>query len=100
MRLNGLLNCVPQPSVPGPAAAYLGALGAAGFFFPVLKITETIAGFLLLTGVAVPLALVLLAPIIVQIFLFHAWLAQSGLPLAVVLVACEAFLGYAYWGYF
>lgn len=100
MGLNGFFNFMPQPEVPGPAGAYLGALAQTGYFFPVLKVTEITAGFLLLAGVAVPLALVLLAPIVVQIFLFHAFLAPSGLPLAFIVVACEAFLGYAYWGYF
>ena len=35
---------------------------------------------------AVPLALVLLGPVIVNIFFFHALMAQSGLPLAILVV--------------
>ena len=81
--LNGFFNFIPMPPPEGAAAAYLGGLAASGYFFPVLKITEIISGLLLLSGRFVPLALLFLAPIVVQIFLMHAFLAPSGLPLAI-----------------
>ena len=79
----------------------MGALGATGYFFPVLKIVETVSGALLLSGMFVPLALILLAPIIVQIFLFHSVLAPGGIGLPIVIVILEAYLGFvAYRGSF
>ena len=68
------------------AMAYMGGLGASGYFFPVLKLTETICGALLLARVLVPLAGVILTPIVLQIFLFHAVLAPAGLPIAILLL--------------
>ena len=98
--LNGLLMVVagrgfiPMPELPAEAGAFMGALAATGYFLPVLKIVEIVAGLLLLLRRFVPLALVLLAPVIVQIFLFHAFLEPSGLPLTIILVAIEAYLGF------
>jgi len=42
----------------------------------------------------VPLALVVLAPIVLNIFLVHAFLAPEGLFLAVVLGAIEIYLAF------
>ena len=74
----------------------MGALAASGYFFPVLKLVEVLAGALLLVRRFVPLALVLLAPIVVQIFLFHAVLTPGveNLVLPIVIVALEAYLGF------
>jgi hypothetical protein len=67
---------------------------ASGYFFPLLKATETICGLLLLTGFFVPLALVVLAPIVINIILVHAFLAPDGLPLAVIIGLLTAYLSF------
>ena len=77
--LNGLFNFLPSPPMPETAMGFLGGLISSGYFLPVLAATQTMAGFLLLTGFAAPLALVILAPITLQIFLFHVFLTP-GLP--------------------
>ena len=64
--------------------------------FPVIKVVEVVAGVLLLLGRYVPLALVLLAPIIVNIVLFHAFLAPGGLVLATVVLLSELYLAWSY----
>jgi hypothetical protein len=51
-------------------------------------------GALLLANRFVPLALVLIAPVIVNIFAFHAFLAPSGLVVASALVALELTLAW------
>ena len=51
---------------------------------------------MLLAARFVPLGLTLLAPILVNIFLFHMLLAPSGLPVAIICVLLEAFLIWAY----
>jgi len=55
---------------------------------------------LLLAGIYVPLALIILSPIVVNIFLFHIFLDPNGLPIAIVLVLFMIFLGYTYREYF
>ena len=49
---------------------------------------------MLLTGRFVPLAIVVLAPIILNIFLVHVFMNHDGLILAVVLMAFEIYLGF------
>jgi uncharacterized membrane protein YphA (DoxX/SURF4 family) len=84
--LIGLLNLIPPPpDLPARLQTFNNGLMAAGYFFPFLKIVETTCGLLLLIGAFVPLALVVLAPISINIFLVHAFLAPSGLPLAIVI---------------
>lgn len=96
--LNGFFQFLPMPPLPEGAGAFLGGLASSGYFFPVLKGTEVLMSLLLLTGVAAPVALVVLAPITIQIFLFHAILTpgigNSVLPVAMIALHIVAALGY------
>lgn len=92
--LNGFLGFLPSPEVPGEAGAFLGALAATGYMFPVIKGIEVAAGVMLLSNRFVPLALLLLAPIVVNIALFHFVLAPSNL--GVVFFVIVAGLAAAY----
>lgn len=96
--LMGLLNLLPPPSTPMPegAMAFGGALLSTGYMFPLIKGTETIAGALLLSNCFVPLALTLLAPVLVNIVLFHAFLTPGQVGLPIVLVCIELFLAWTY----
>lgn len=94
--LNGFFGFLPQPPMPEAAGALLGAFAGAGYFFPVLKGTEVLAGALLLSNRFVPLALILLAPIVVQIALFHVFLTPDQIAMSLVLVALEVFLAWSY----
>lgn len=94
--LTYFLSLIPEPEVTGPLKEFNEGLGATGYFMTVLKTTELVAGLALVTGFFVPLALVVLAPIIVNIFLVHAFLAPEGLLVAVLIVCAEIFLAYYY----
>lgn len=94
--LNGFLHFIPQPPMSGPPAEFIGALVGSGYLFPLLKGTEVVAGALLLGNRFVPLALTLLAPIIVNIVGFHGVVVGAGMGLPLVLVAVELYLAYAY----
>jgi uncharacterized membrane protein YphA (DoxX/SURF4 family) len=96
--LNGFLSFIPQPTTPMPegAMAFGFALMKSGYMFPLIKGTEVIVGALLLSNRLVPLALALLAPVVVNIFAFHAFLEPSGLGLAVVLLVLEIVLAWSY----
>ena len=82
------------PDLPPNLLAYVKGLTASVYFLPLLKCTETVCGLLLLLGRFVPLALVILAPIIINIFFTHLFLAPSGLPLALVIGALEIYLAF------
>jgi uncharacterized membrane protein YphA (DoxX/SURF4 family) len=94
--LNGFLHFLPQPPLPTSAVGFATGLMAAGYMFPLIKGTEVIASILLLSDRFVPLALALLAPVIVNIVAFHAFLAPSGLPIPIVVLALELYLAFAY----
>jgi hypothetical protein len=93
--LNGFLQFLPQPPAPEAAASFGGALAATGYMFPLIKGTEVVAGAMLLSNRYVPLALALLAPIIVNIVAFHTFLAP-GNPVAWFILAIELYLAFAY----
>jgi uncharacterized membrane protein YphA (DoxX/SURF4 family) len=94
--LNGFLHFLPQPPMSGPPAEFFGALFATGYMLPLIKGTEVVAGVLLLAGRYVPLALTLLAPVIVNILGFHLFLAPSGIGLPLVVLALEVVLAWSY----
>lgn len=94
--LNFFFNFLPaQPPPPEKALPFLGGLMASGYIFPVIKVIEVAAGVALLSNRFVPLALTLLAPLIVNIALIHVLLVPS-YGMAVVLVALELYLAYSY----
>ena len=82
---NGFLHFIPMPPPPGVAGQFMGALFVSHVLV-VIFLLELIGGILLLVGRYVPLALVLLGPVIVNIVLFHATMEPSGLPIASVVV--------------
>lgn len=91
-----LLDLVPKPELTGAVKTFNKGLEAAPYFIWVLKITELLCGIAFVVGRFVPLAIVVIAPIIVQIFLFHLFLDLSGLPVAVFLLLSNLFLAFAY----
>ncbi|TWP52517.1 DoxX family protein [Lentzea tibetensis] len=96
--LNGLLNFLPQPTEPMPdgALAFSIALAQTGYMLQLTSLAQAVAGALLVTKRYVPLALALLAPVVVNIFLFHVFLAPSGMVIAVVVSALEVYLAWTY----
>jgi hypothetical protein len=81
MGLNGFLHFIPFPPPPGIAGQFMGALYVSHYLWVIFAF-QVIAGVLLLANRYVPLAVALLAPLIVNILTFHALMAPSGLPLA------------------
>jgi len=82
---NGFLHFIKMPPPAGLAGQYMGALFVSKFLV-VVFLLELIPAILLLVNRYVPLALTLLGPVIVNIFLFHAFMAPGGLPLAIIVV--------------
>jgi uncharacterized membrane protein YphA (DoxX/SURF4 family) len=97
--LMGLLNLMPPPppeTLPPKLVAFSTAMMNTGFLFQLVKGTEVIVGALLLLNRFVPLALTLIAPVIVNIVAVHVFLAPSGLGMAIVILALEIYLAWAY----
>jgi len=87
--LNGFLNFIPMPPPSGIAGQFLGVLYASHYLWVIFGF-QLIAGVLLLINRYVPLAIAMLAPVLVNILTFHALMAPSGLPLALFVAALWA----------
>jgi putative oxidoreductase len=79
--LNGFLHFIPLPPPSGIAGQFMVALYVSHYLWVIFAF-QVIAGVLLLVNRYVPLAVAVLAPVIVNILSFHALMAPSGLPLA------------------
>jgi uncharacterized membrane protein YphA (DoxX/SURF4 family) len=82
------------PPIEGDMGTFFNGLVASKYFLYLLKVTEIACGALLMSGFFIPLALVVLAPIILNIFMVHASLAPSGLPLAIAIGSLEIYLAF------
>lgn len=94
--LNGFLHFIPMPPPTGDAAKQFGTALATTGYFQVIFSLQLLGGLLVLLG-WVPLGLVILCPIIVNILLFHSFMAPEGLPLAIVVSLLALFLIWSYW---
>jgi uncharacterized membrane protein YphA (DoxX/SURF4 family) len=98
--LNGFLNFMPAPKdLPQEIITVMGALTKAGYI-TVVSGVEVIVAVMLLTNRFVPLALALLAPIIVGIITFHVAMAPATIGPGIVVLALELYLAWSYRGRF
>jgi putative oxidoreductase len=89
--LNGFLHFLPATMPTGVAGQFVGALFVTHYLAVVFGL-ELIAGLLLLANRFVVLAIAILAPVLVNIVLFHACMAPEGFALAAVAVALWSML--------
>jgi uncharacterized membrane protein YphA (DoxX/SURF4 family) len=96
--LTWFLNLVPPPSGPmsDGAMALGGGLMKSGYMFPLIKGTEVVVGALLLSNRFVPLAIAVIAPVVVNIVAFHAFLAPEGIAVPIVILVLELCLAWSY----
>jgi putative oxidoreductase len=98
--LNGFLNFLNMGPMPtGLAGQFLGALAQSHYLYVVAGL-QVAGGALLLVGRYVPLALVLLGPVIVNILLYHFLMNPSGMLLAIVVTILWAIVFLSHRQYF
>ncbi|HEY0780041.1 MAG TPA: hypothetical protein VGD56_18900 [Gemmatirosa sp.] len=85
--LNGFLHFLPQPPMTGPAGQYFVVLATTNYLILVFAI-QLACGLLFLAGRYVPLALTLVAPVIVNILMFHALMNPSGIIPGLIVAVC------------
>jgi putative oxidoreductase len=81
MGLNGFLHFIPLPPPAGVAGQFMGALYVSHYLWVIFGF-QVIGGVLLLINRYVPLAVAILAPVLVNILTFHVLMAPAGLPMA------------------
>ena len=97
--LNIFLHFIPQPPPQGQAGAFAGAMFISGYIY-VIGALQVLGGLIMLSGRFVALGLVLLGPVIVNILLFHIFLAPQGLPVAFVVGVLGSLLVWGHWDRF
>ena len=95
--LNKFLGFIPIFDMAPAAANFLDSLESSGYVLYIVAILEILIGLLLLIKKWVPFALILLAPISINILLFHIFLDVSGLLVAIIIVGINVILIYKYW---
>jgi uncharacterized membrane protein YphA (DoxX/SURF4 family) len=94
--LNGFLQFLDMGPMPtGLAGQFIGALFQSHYLWVVAGL-QVIGGALLLINRFVPLALVLLGPVIVNILLYHLLLNPGGMVLALVVTVLWFIVFYAH----
>ena len=94
--LNGILHFMPTPPMPPGDATTFATIMATHKYMSFVALLQVIGGLLLLVGRFVPLGLTILAPILVNILLFHILLEPQGVAIGLVCTVLELFLLYAY----
>lgn len=94
---NKFLNFIPMEAPTGGAADFMNSLNTTGYIFPVVGVLEVFIGLLLLIKKWVPFAVILLAPISINILLFHLFLDIPGVSVALLVTVLNAILIYKHW---
>ena len=97
---NIFLHFIPMPPPPATLAGDFSKALFLSHYLHVVAVFQIVGGLLLLVGRFVPLGLVLLAPVILNIALFHVLLDPSGLVMAAVISILLVFLVWQYRGAF
>src|SRR5580692_9620797 len=94
--ISGLMMGTSTKGVPPQMVNFTQVFWASGIF-QMVKVTEIVAGFMLLIGILPALATLFLAPDVVGIVVVNARLIPSFLWVGAIVFVLTAYLGYAYW---
>lgn len=94
---NKLFEFIPLYKLPNQATSFMESLQSSGYVIYVVAILEIVIGLMLLFKKWVPFALILLAPISLNILLFHLFLDVSDVWVAIIIVSFNVVLIYKYW---
>lgn len=98
--LNGFLNFLSMGPMPtGLAGQFIGALFQSHYLWVVAGL-QVVGGLLLLVNRFVPLALVLLGPVIVNILLYHLLMNPAGIAMAMLVAILWFIVFYGHRQYF
>lgn len=94
---NKFLHFIPMEAPTGSAGEFMNSLGATGYIFPVVGVLEVLIGIMLLIKKWIAFALILLAPISINILLFHLFLDIPGIGGALLIAILNGILIYKHW---
>ncbi|WP_396191923.1 DoxX family membrane protein [Flavobacterium sp.] len=94
---NKFFGFIPLPELPEKAASFMTSLGATGYVLKTVGVLEILIGVMLLLKKWVAFALTLLAPISINILLFHVFLDVAGIGGALLITVLNGILIYKHW---
>lgn len=100
MGLNKFFGFLPPPGLSLAGTSFINDLAASGYVMQMVGATELVVGVMLLFYITTPIALLLLAPLSVNIFLFHVTLAPESILLAAMVAATNVFLLLIFFDYY
>lgn len=89
-----LFKLIEQPEQTGNMKIFVDGMNASGYMMQAVKLIELVCGIAFVSGFFVPLASILISPIIINILFVHIFLDTSGLPIALYLVASNLFIAH------
>lgn len=99
--LDYFLHFIPyQPLHTGVTGAFVAGLKGVGYFYPMIKTIQILAGLSLLLNRYPAFAAVVVFPISLNVLLFHTILVPSGWYMGLLLVIPNLILGYGYRKYY
>lgn len=94
--LLGLAPMAAPPDAPEGLKIVMSGYVASGYFLTLLKATELVCGLAFVSGYYVPLATVVIAPVIINIFFINLVFTPAVLPVAIFLILANSFVAYYY----
>jgi putative oxidoreductase len=93
--LNGFLHFIPQPPPPPGLVRDYFVLMTTSHYIVLPFLLQLVTGLLFLVNRFVPLALVLIAPVIVNILMFHVLMAPEGIAPGIVVTILWLVVAYS-----
>ncbi len=91
--LNKIFNYIPiPPDMPEAMMKMNDALMAISWLIPLIAVAEIIGGILFILPKFRALGAVMLFPILLGILFIHITVAPTGIPIAIILLAIEAWV--------
>jgi hypothetical protein len=96
---NGFIHFIHMPEMPGLPGQFMGAVFASHMYV-VIFLLQIISGLLFLIGRYVPLALVLIGPVLFNILIFHIFMNPAGIGAGLLATICWFLVFYSYRAHF
>ncbi len=94
---NKFIDFMPAIEFANPDAGVLFGALAGSYIMKTVGLIEVIAGLLLVINKAIPFALVILAPVSINIILFHLTLDPANIAPGAFVFLLNTFFIYKYW---
>jgi len=97
---NKFAGFMPMPELPEAAMEFMGALNKTGYMLSLIGAIEVISGLLLIFKKWVPFALILFAPIAVNILFYHIKLDMGNITPGLIVSVLTVVLIYFNWNHY